>query len=226
MQSLTSWFESNMALWGRKSRCRTQDLPGNSAKSRLDGGGGVAGPLSFSGPTFPRRLLIWAGLRGASKPPLLLWKNDPPLSHPGCLEINHYRCKRLGTALFSIFQIHPPLEPAFSFIKFIVQLAFFIEYHENLYTEGFISWATNKTAPAPSHEVAGDRLGCLRGGRETCLVGRMTPSAREERKEVGQEEVENQLPSSVINRASARSCLVAQTLRLTENIYEVRSPVI
>ena len=78
----------------------------------------------------------------------------------------------------------------------------------------------------PSSVVARDWLGSLRGGREIGLVGRMTLNAREERKEVGQEEGENQLPSSVINKASARSHLVGQALQLTEKNCEVRSPVI
>lgn len=139
--------------------------------------------LSFSGPTFPRRWLTWAGLRGASKPHLLLWKNDPLPSQPGCLEINGDRYKRLGTALFSGFQIHPPLEPALAFIKFIVQLAFFIEYCENLYTEVFVSWVTNKTAPMPSSVVARDWLGSQR--REGDRVGRKDDTKCQGRTERG-----------------------------------------
>lgn len=57
-------------------------------------------------------------------------------------------------------------------------------------------------------------------------MGRMTLRAREERKEVGQEEGENQLPSSVFNRAFARSRLVVQALQLTDKICKSGGSVI
>lgn len=51
----------------------------------------------------------------------------------------------------------------------------------------------------PSIVGARDQLGSLRRRKETGLMGRVTSSAREERrKEVGQDEVENQLPSLLL----------------------------
>lgn len=83
---------------------------------------------------------------------------------------------------------------------------------------------TNNSAPMPSIVEARGQLGSQtkEGDR---LMGRMTPSAREERRKEGGQEEAGTVSSSVTDGASAGRSLVAQALQLTENSGEVRSPV-